>query len=113
MKIYFTIADEKSVIQDRELRGLGEIHYWRQDASDEWFGVCILRQNSYGDEAAERLEALGADLLPALNDPAGIQAKAAKNLFKKHGIAATDSARDIATKIHGVSGFRPLKPNKY
>jgi hypothetical protein len=121
MKIYFTIADERAVIRDAQIRGFAEVHCWRLDPEDDAFGVCIPKQDSYGDDAAERLAELGADVLPALDDSSAdaqskMQAKVKadpKGLFKKHGIAETDRTRDIARKMHGVSGFRPLKPNKY
>ena|ERR1700720_3410216 len=88
-------------------------HGWRPDgATDKQvIGVCEVT-TADPDLVCEALEAQGVLILPDHKTADTIAPEHYQKL-KQHGVLATDTCKQAMTKIHGVSGFRPILPKRF
>jgi len=108
-KIYFSTLQP---ISPADQAKLGDLHMWTPDDGSHVYGVAIVRTED-PNVIADRLTALGAQVLPGVNDPDTVIDPEVYSRLEKHGVKKGDRTRDIAQKMHAASGMPVLKPNLF
>jgi hypothetical protein len=87
-------------------------HGWRPDGDDKQvIGVAEVL-GSDPSRVCDALEKAGIMVLPNHKSNEVIAPEHASALAK-HGVLPADTTKQALTKIHGVSGFPPLKPGRF
>ena len=97
--------------------GLGpRTHGWTADGDDPKtqtvIGVVEIGDSCDPEKIIERLEAQGILWLPNHHTQGTISPEHHKHL-SRHGVQLNDTTLQAMTKVHGVSGFPPLKPKRF
>ena len=110
MQIFF-IADSFEAVHTalQDVKG-HSMHGWTADGTTQCVGVVECTGDT--EIVACALEAAGINLLPDHKGSEVITAEHHTKL-KQHGVLPTDTTKSAMTKVHGVSGFPPLKPKRY
>lgn len=110
--VYF-VTQDISALQDKVFMRHAETHWWQPDGSTWYYGVAVPR-GARAQDVADRLTALGATVLPAINHPTP---KAIPDdvytKLKPHGVVKGDKTVDIAQKMANASGHPLLAPDFY
>jgi hypothetical protein len=106
-KIYFSSS---RVIPPADQANLGDLHMWMPDDGSHVYGVAIVHMGD-PNVIADRLTALGVQVLPGVNDPNTAIDPEVYSRLEKHGVKKGDRTRDIAQKMHAASGMPVLKPH--
>ena len=107
----FFIADNIDAVHAalRSVQG-HSMHGWTADGTTQCVGVVECTGDT--ELVACALEAAGISLLPD-HKGSEVIAPAHHNRLKQHGVLPTDTTKVAMAKVHGVSGFSPLKPKRY
>lgn len=113
VQIFFISPNGASVVQ-AALKGVRgqRTHGWRPDGADKQVIGVIEVDTGDTEEVAEACEAAGILLLPDHKTDQTIDSEHFARM-KQHGVLASDNTKQAMTKVHGVSGFSPLKPKRY
>jgi hypothetical protein len=112
-QIFFISPNGASVVKTalQGVRGQ-RTHGWRPDGDDKQVIGVVEVSTGDTDEVAEAMEAAGILLLPDHKTDQAIDSEHYQRM-KQHGVIASDTTKSAMTKVHGVSGFSPLKPKRY
>ena len=113
IQIFFISPNGASAVRDA-LAGIPgqQPHGWRPDENTQQVIGVVNVHTGDPDAVADALEAAGIEVLP---DHKGTETIAAAHhqKLKQHGVLPTDTTKTAMTKVHGISGFPPLKPKRF
>ena|ERR1700675_4406719 len=113
VQIYFISPLGASVVQQALLKVRGQrTHGWRPDGDDKQVIGVVEVTTGDTDEVAEAMESAGILLLPDHKTDQAISPEHHQRM-QQHGVLPTDTTKQAITKVHGTSGFPPLKPKRY
>jgi hypothetical protein len=114
IKIFFFSPAGYAPLKDESLRGLlQQSHGCQLDGAPWVYGVCIPIHTADPSEVADRLQSLGVHVLPGIHDTDGKPDLAVVTALAKHGIVSTDGTKQIADKMHVLSGMPVLRPHYF
>ncbi|MFZ1973837.1 MAG: hypothetical protein WAU89_13385 [Candidatus Acidiferrales bacterium] len=113
MQIFF-ISPTGAAIVPQALKGIRikQTHGWRPDGTDKQVIGVVEVGDGDSEQIAEALEGAGILLLPDHKTDQAIDSEHYQRM-KQHGVLESDNTKQAMTKVHGVSGFHPLKPKRY
>jgi hypothetical protein len=110
----FFISPTGAAAVKRALDGIAGqgTHGWRPDGDDKQVIGVVEISSADPDVVAGALEAEGIHVMP---DHKGSETIAPEHqaLLKQHGVLPSDTTKQAMLKIHGVSGFTPMRPKRF
>jgi hypothetical protein len=114
-KIFFFSPDGFRPMKDEILKSLITASHGWQDDGETWvYGFCVPHPKVDPSEVADRLEALGVDVLPGLRDPDDPEPKGRIiSSLAKCGVVPGDKAKHIVKKMAAKSGSPLMRPHYF
>lgn len=109
----FYISPAGALAVKQALTGISgqSTHSWRPDEDTQVIGVVEVGRGDT-ERVADALDAAGILILPDHKTAETISPEHAAAMAK-HGVLPSDTTKSAMFKVHGVSGFNPLKPKRF